>query len=143
MLCAAVGACVAAVPLVAQEKPAAVPPAATETKEDAYAVIKYFLPKPTGYVVEVVNFCKMSQIETRRKELDKGNKKRNDDYEKAKQDALEAKKKFSEPAPKPETLKVIAENIKTEAEAKTLAEKEKKKNWQPPGPADKGDKKGK
>jgi hypothetical protein len=143
-ICAVVSAFVLASPLPAQDsKPAPAPTPPAVKKDDTFAVFKFLLPQPTGYTVEIVDVCKASELESKQKELDKINKQRSDDYERQKRDALAAKKKFSDPPPKPETLKVITTNLKTEAEAKALAEKEKKKSPSIPPPTEKaGDKPG-
>ncbi|HLQ39049.1 MAG TPA: hypothetical protein VK348_14660 [Planctomycetota bacterium] len=148
VMCAAISSMIVAGPLAAQDPRPGVTPApaagSVDKKEDPFAVVKVLVTFETGYVGERVEVLRKSTIDARKKQVDAFNKQQSDDYEKARQDALAAKKKFTAVAPKPQTLKVVADNFKTEAEANTFAEKEKKKTMQPPadkpGEKPKGDK---
>jgi alanyl-tRNA synthetase len=128
-MCAVLGAMMVIGPLRAQDgKPAApAAPAAADNKDDTFAVLHIYLPQSNGFSIETFEVCKKSGIEARKKVMDKANKEELEQFEKAKKDAAAAKKKYNEVPPKPQTCKVVVDNLKTEAEAKVLAEKEKKK----------------
>jgi hypothetical protein len=143
-VCAAFSLLMFVGPLAAQtEKPAGAKPEPVakeepkKTKSEGYAVIKINVPHESGYSMDVAQVVKNSDLEAKRKQIEDGNKQRSDEYEKAKQEALAAKKKFNTPPPKPQTMKVVNDTFKTEADARAAADKENKKSGTSPAPADK------